>query len=318
MPFAPPLVTVVTPVYNGEKYLGEAIESVLGQTYANWELVVLDNASTDSTPAIAARYREADPRLRLHRNERTVPYIENWNRAVRLMHPDSAYCKILHADDRLHADCLERMVQLAEEQPSVGIVGSWVDRGGDIGCRWDEAPGNVVDGRELGRLWLTRAIPDVFGSPTTLLLRASIVREREQLYPYVEHALVDQQLCLDLLRSHDFGYLREALSFTRLHPDSITSAEESRNPRYAGKLAILAAHGPAFLDEGEYRAVEDYWLSKYYAFLARQALQFRGPRFWAYHRRLFRQIGRRMDLRELGARVIHRLKRKIQGQAGSA
>lgn len=318
MPSVPPLVSVVTPVYNGEKYLEEAIESVLGQTYANWEYVLLDNSSSDSTPAIAARYKDAEPRLRIHRNDRTVPYIENWNRAVRLMHPDSAYCKILHADDRLHPECLEHMVQLAEERPSVGIVGSWVDRGGDVGCRWDEAPGRVVNGRELGRLWLTRAIPDVFGSPTTLLLRASIVREREQLYPDVEHALVDQQLCLDLLRGHDFGYLPEVLSFTRLHPDSITSAEESRNPRYAGKLAILGAHGRAFLDEDEYRAVEDYWLSRYYAFLARQALLIRGPRFWAYHRRLFRQIGRRLDMRMLGRRVLHRIKRRVQGRAGSA
>ncbi|HWH03492.1 MAG TPA: glycosyltransferase family 2 protein, partial [Gemmatimonadales bacterium] len=68
-----PLVSVVTPVYNTGKYLAECIESVLAQTFTDFEYVILDNASTDDSPEIIARYARRDPRIRVVRNERLLP-----------------------------------------------------------------------------------------------------------------------------------------------------------------------------------------------------------------------------------------------------
>src|SRR5690606_33082192 len=76
------LVSVVTPVYNGAKYLRECIESVLAQSYGDLEHVILDNASSDETRDIAEEYARADRRIRIFANERTVPMVENWNRAL--------------------------------------------------------------------------------------------------------------------------------------------------------------------------------------------------------------------------------------------
>ena len=78
-----PLVSIVTPVYNGEAFLAETIESVLGQTYQNWEYFLLDNASTDGSAAIIRRYAERDERIRPLSNPETLPILENWNSAFR-------------------------------------------------------------------------------------------------------------------------------------------------------------------------------------------------------------------------------------------
>ena len=70
-----PLVTVLTPVFNGEKFLAECIESVLAQTYQNWEYVIVNNCSTDKTLEIAARYVKNHRRIRIHNNSEHLPII---------------------------------------------------------------------------------------------------------------------------------------------------------------------------------------------------------------------------------------------------
>ncbi len=98
-PDTEPLVSVVTPVYNGEKYLVECIESVLAQSYRNWEYVIINNCSTDGTLAIAEGYMQRDTRIRIVNNQEFLPQIANWNHALRQISPQSQFCKIVHADD---------------------------------------------------------------------------------------------------------------------------------------------------------------------------------------------------------------------------
>src|SRR5262245_52267426 len=99
-----PLVSVVTPVYNGERYLAECIESVLNQRYNNWEYIIVNNRSTDGTLGIANRYASTDARVRVHTNEAFVDAIGNHNIAVGLISPGSKYCKVLSADDWITPD----------------------------------------------------------------------------------------------------------------------------------------------------------------------------------------------------------------------
>ncbi len=95
------LVTVLTPVYNGEAFIGQCIESVLAQTYEDWEYVIVNNCSTDRSLSVAQRYAERDPRIRVVTNERFVNVITNHNITFRLLSPESKYCKVVHADDWL-------------------------------------------------------------------------------------------------------------------------------------------------------------------------------------------------------------------------
>ena len=122
---ASPFVSVVTPVFNGERYLAECIESVLEQTFTDWEYVVVDNQSVDATPRIVERYARADPRIRLHVSDVFRPVIANWNYALKQTSPQTSYCKIVHADDLLMPRCLERMIDVAQKHPSVAVVGAF-------------------------------------------------------------------------------------------------------------------------------------------------------------------------------------------------
>ena len=120
-----PLVSVVTPVYNTAPYLAECIESVLGQTYANLEYVLLDNNSNDGSIDIANQYAARDKRIRVLGCSDHVGQIANYNRALQCINSDSKYTKVVEADNWLYPECLEKMVGLAETQDSIDIVGSY-------------------------------------------------------------------------------------------------------------------------------------------------------------------------------------------------
>src|SRR5216117_733352 len=81
---ATPRVSMAVPVYNGERYLGEALDSLLAQTYHDFELIICDNASTDGTGEIARSYASMDERVRYVRNERNLGLAGNVKRAFQL------------------------------------------------------------------------------------------------------------------------------------------------------------------------------------------------------------------------------------------
>lgn len=158
--FDQPLVSVVTPVHNGEKYLVECIESVLAQTYQHWEYVIVNNKSSDRSLDIAQEFAQKEPRIRIIDNSEFLPIVRNQNHALRMISPGSKYCKVLHADDWLFPECLERMVAIAEGNPSVGIVGAY--RLDDVWVNLDGLPypSTVVPGRQICWASLVRG-PDV-------------------------------------------------------------------------------------------------------------------------------------------------------------
>ena len=79
-----PLVTVGVPVYNGQRYLARALDSLLAQTFDDFEIVLCDNASEDRTAEICAAYAARDPRIRFHRNPQNLGLVRNFNRTFEL------------------------------------------------------------------------------------------------------------------------------------------------------------------------------------------------------------------------------------------
>lgn len=98
-----PKLSVCIPVYNCEDYIKDAIDSVLSQDYTDFELIVLDNCSTDKTPEIVGSYN--DPRLRFSRNDSNLGMMGNWNKILTMVKGE--YIKILPADDFLYPGCLK-------------------------------------------------------------------------------------------------------------------------------------------------------------------------------------------------------------------
>src|SRR5229473_6975187 len=120
-----PLVTVVTPFYNTARHLAQCIESVLTQSYAEFEYILMDNCSTDGSAEIAESYARRVPRMRVIRCSEFVPQLKNYNRALAEISDASQYCKIVQADDYIFPGCLELMVQAFEQSKSIGLVSSY-------------------------------------------------------------------------------------------------------------------------------------------------------------------------------------------------
>jgi glycosyltransferase involved in cell wall biosynthesis len=118
-------------VYNGSDYIAESIESVLGQTFTDFELIVCDNCSTDNTGEIVAGFR--DDRVKYVRNQKNLGLVGNANRCIEVA--TGEYIGILHHDDSMMPDNLERKVRLLNEHREVGFVHSniiLIDTKGDV------------------------------------------------------------------------------------------------------------------------------------------------------------------------------------------
>jgi glycosyltransferase involved in cell wall biosynthesis len=280
---AQPLVSIVTPVYNEAAHLGECIESVLGQTYQNWDYTIIDNCSTDGSFEVASRYAARDPRIRVIQNQQFLSVIPNHNVAVRQISPESKYCKVVLGDDWIFPNCLEEMVALAETYPSVGIVGAYALERDRVAWTGLPYPSSVVGGREVCRRHLLEGLY-VFGSANAVLYRADLVRRHEPFYNEANiHA--DTEVCFALLKTCDFGFVPQILTFTRVRPRSLSTISKDLHTYFAGMLQLLVTHAPDYLTDEECDLRLARHLFEYYRFLGKSLIQRRDKEFWAYHRR---------------------------------
>ena len=291
-----PLVSVVTPVYNGGPYLRECIDSVLCQTYSNWEYTIVNNCSTDQTLSIAEQYARQDPRIRVTSNDVLLDVISNHNRAFGLISPQSKYCKVVSGDDWLFPECLMRMVALAEANPSVGLVGSYQLSGAGTDwaawrIRWAQLPypSPVIPGREICRLQLLGG-PYVFGTPTSLLYRADLVRAHERFYPNLTSE-ADTSACYKQLQWSDFGFVHQVLSYERVHQQTQSHVSRSLNAYLSSRLSDVIEYGPSCLSEDELTRRVEELVDEYYRYLAGNAVHFRDRAFWQYHKRRLKECG---------------------------
>src|SRR5215467_13547235 len=129
---AVPAVSICLPVYNGENYLAVAVESMLAQTFTDFELIITDNASTDRTEEICRKFANADPRVRYHRNERNVGGARNQAIAVQLSR--GRYLRLSAHDDKMAPTHLQECVALLEERPGVVIAFTTTVEIDDVGA----------------------------------------------------------------------------------------------------------------------------------------------------------------------------------------
>lgn len=277
-----PLVSIVTPVYNSENYFEDCIESVLKQTYKNWEYIIVDDCSTDRTLQIAKRYADLDKRIKLHVNGENLGHFKNGNFAFTLMSDESKFCKVIHADDWMFPDCVSRMVEVAEEHPKIGVVSSYRLDGKKVGLDGLPYPSNYIPGREIARNYLLYGAY-YFGSPSSLLIRSDLLKKRKSIYN-PNHLHSDGAACLDLLTESDFGFVHQVLTFTRRHDESVTSRLALKYQSHRiGQLQHLVDYGPVFLTNKEYRdRLKDHIKFNHRA-LARDLINQRSRKQFMYH-----------------------------------
>jgi glycosyltransferase involved in cell wall biosynthesis len=290
-----PFVSVVTPFYNTADYLRECIESVLSQTYINFEYLLVDNQSTDGSASIAAEYAAKDERIRVIRNPDFVAQVPNYNGALRHVAADARYVKMVQADDCIFPECLERMVAVAEAHPTASIISSYHLTGATVCGGGIEWPIECIPGPIASRMHLLEG-RFLFGTPTTLMYRADLVRSRQPFYS--ETSLhEDTEVCHEAMVSSDLGFVHQVLSFNRVGNSGILTTVESFNWQLLDFYITLRKCGALFLTREELadriRTVRD----EYLRLLGESALLRRGPEFWAYHQKGLTSVGESLPSR---------------------
>lgn len=173
-----PRVSVCIPAYNGAEFIGEAIRSVLGQSYGDFELVIVDDGSTDGTAEVARGF--GDPRLRLIVNPNNLGQRENWNKA--LDEARGEFFKLLPQDDFLYPDCVRRQVEVFDDAANVCVklvcgARNIVDRRGRVLMkRGYRKKRDRIAGRQAVRDCV-RAGTNLIGEPGTVLMRTEFARK---------------------------------------------------------------------------------------------------------------------------------------------
>ena len=221
-----PKVSVCMPVYNGSDYIADSIQSVLSQTYKNFNLIVCDNCSTDRTEEIVRNIK--DPRLRYERNNKNLGLVGNHNRCLELA--DGEYVHFLHYDDIMLPDNLALKVSLLEEHPKVGLVHSdvlFMDKDGeqlDL-TKFDAQRDYIEDGKTVfEKYFINMPVGASFFIGAVLARRDCYLKlgNFNPLLPLVN----DSEMWMRILLFYDVACIGKPLVIYRLH-DRMTSAPRS-------------------------------------------------------------------------------------------
>ncbi len=293
-----PLVSIVTPVYNSEDFLKECIDSVLNQTYQNWEYIIVDDCSTDGTAEIAKNYAELHDKITVSQNKQNLGHYRNGNFAFKLISQESKYCKVVHADDWIYPDCIRQMVSLAEKYSNVGIVSSYRLDDTKVSLDGLPYPSHCISGKEIVRSYFLNGAY-YFGSPSTILIRSELIRKKDQMYDHADlHS--DVSACLEILKESDFGFVHQVLSFTRRHENSVTEKVAKKYNTYQlGRLNHIIQYGNYFLNKKEHEMCINSQEEAVYNVLARIVLGSRSKNIFNYHRSKLESLGYKLQYGKL-------------------
>ncbi len=272
-----PRISVVMAVYNGERHLRETIESILGQSFGDFEFVIVNDGSTDRTREIVLSY--ADPRIQLVDNERNLGLAPSLNRGLRLARGEIIARQ--DADDISEPGRLARQVEFLDAHPEVALVGSWY--------REIDSSGRLLREAELSCDHVALCWRLLFVCPfvhSAVALRRSMLLGEVGLYDESLTYSMDYELWCRIARRFRVANLDEYLIRYRVHPESMTSTYGERTlehyrlavatvarllgwsarqageheERFEAMTALVRGTGEAHSPESLLRAVEDLLL----------------------------------------------------------
>jgi glycosyltransferase involved in cell wall biosynthesis len=223
-----PKVSVCIPTYNSEYFLPEAIQSVLKQSFTDYELIVIDNCSADNTQELMQNYINADPRICYLRNSDNKGMVKNWN--LCLEKAKGEYIKFLFADDLLASeDAIKEMVSVLDRNPSVSLVASSrriIDSSSKEIDTWKYAENDIITaGFKVIKQCLLKN-KNCIGEPSSVMFRkCQASRGFDEKY----RQLVDQEMWFHLLEQGEFAYLSEPLCAFRVHSQQQTNVNAKSN-----------------------------------------------------------------------------------------
>ncbi len=220
-----PLVSVILPVYNSEKYVGAAIQSILTQSWRDLELIVIDDASTDQTLAVVRSFE--DERIRVVRKERNTGYTVSLNQGLSLAR--GKYIARMDADDVSLPERLERQVRFLEQNADHGLCGTWVKTVGEQAGMIKKYP---VTHAEISVELLVKS---PFCHPSVMLRKQVLEANRLQYDPSREPA-EDYHLWVQLVGCTRAYNLPEVLLHYRIHPAQVSRERGGRQQQVTSQV----------------------------------------------------------------------------------
>lgn len=239
-----PRVTICIPVYNCERFIDGCLASALQQTYTDFECLVIDNASTDSTFDHVLAYN--DPRIRALRNSVNIGPVANHNRCIR--EAKGELIQFLHGDDRLLPDCLSRLVPTFTD-PSVGMAFArfriessdpkWAILIGTLHTPL-EPLGQVNDGMSIVRRYVDRGSRgNWIGGQTSVMIRRSLFMEVGGFSPEVR-SYGDMEMWLRILARSNAAWVDLELTVRNQHTENLSALYESTDAAWLDRGWILS------------------------------------------------------------------------------
>ncbi|MBV9390298.1 MAG: glycosyltransferase, partial [Verrucomicrobia bacterium] len=268
------------------------LESIACQTYGSWIATIVNNCSQDKTADIAASFEQREKRFRVVANKEFLSQAGNYNRAIACGIGISKYLKIVEADNILLPDCLRQMVELAEQDPKIGIVGCYYLHGEIVLGYGLPLATKIVDGKEVCRRHL-RSQTYYLGTPTTLLFSAKALN---QYQPWFREGLFfdDIDLCFRMLRDWKFGFVHQVLAFVRGDNAGIFNRFVAFDFDSAYRFLLCEAYGDQFFSGSELSRIRRLRRSNYYRTLGEAVVDLRSEKYWQFHRKAARLFGRRL------------------------
>ncbi|MGB3533058.1 MAG: glycosyltransferase [Microcoleaceae cyanobacterium] len=221
-----PKLVIGVPVYNGENYLREALESIVNQTFTDFKVIISDNASTDSTPEICREFVARDNRFTYYRQPENIGGAPNFNFAFQP--GDAPYFKWAAHDDVMLPDFLRQCIECLDNNPSLSMVHSrstTIDHLGNSVGSYDKElrlNGKRASDRFWRILWVVH-YTEVFG-----VMRSDMIA-KTQMHPSVVGS--DRHFMTEMVLQGDVGYVEEYLFLRRHHPESFCNALNSNKAR---------------------------------------------------------------------------------------
>jgi glycosyltransferase involved in cell wall biosynthesis len=209
-----PRLSIGLPVYNGENYLAESLDTLLGQSYQDFELIIADNASTDGTAGICGRYMKQDSRIRYVRQPRNIGAAPNHNFVVEQARGE--LFKWASSDDLYAPDLMERCVEALDEYPHIVLAHAWtalIDGSGQITekIEYPLATASLSAPERFRSMLYAKSGDDVAG-----VIRTKVLRSTSLLDSY-HHA--DRTITAEFVLRGPFYQVPDWLYFRRDHPD---------------------------------------------------------------------------------------------------
>jgi glycosyltransferase involved in cell wall biosynthesis len=249
-----PRVSVCVPTYNGAAYLKECLAGIQAQTFTDFEVIIVDDESTDATLSIAKEFVRQDSRFRIHPNPKRLGLVGNWNRSLELARGE--WIKFVFQDDTIERNCLERLVKSCErfkcpfgfchrhilfDEHATVATRSFFDEHQKLLEELYGTKDSFIDGKTFARMAVQRLDWNLIGEPTVVLFNRSVIKDFGMFVSSLIQRC-DSEYWLRLATNVGVVHVAERLASFRVHDKSTTSQNLSKREYRTRLIEPLVSH----------------------------------------------------------------------------